>query len=336
MGNSIEELEGMKSFLVFGSNLVDEQPILFLRLRKAWRKYKSTVVEAVSATSHYGSQPNHVSEFAHLSVRYNEGSELGFINGLKAVAADDEAGINQASQLTGVSADLLESVYNSLVAGSTSILLGESISASKDFEAICSSVCDLAESTGNRGNVNLPVTTMNAQGAMDLGILPDSGPGYTSLEVPGLDAKSMLEATESGEIKFLWIIGSDPVSEFYDPELVKNGLENCEFTVVHAHSLNATAQMADVVLPVQTIAERDGSLTNVERRVQRFWQSFEIGPDVQPDWLGFQHISALLGCMMPYFSVRDISREIASSVPGYAGCSLRDLGDTGVRWTYSA
>jgi predicted molibdopterin-dependent oxidoreductase YjgC len=92
--------------------------------------------------------------------------------------------------------------------------------------------------------------------------------------------------------------------------------------------------MADVVLPVQSVAERDGTYTNVERRVQRFFKAFEISPDIHADWVIFAQIGAQMGTYLPYFSARDIQREIASTVEIYKGCTPRQLGDQGVRWSY--
>src|SRR5262249_54362710 len=126
------------------------------------------------------------------------------------------------------------------------------------------------------------------------------------------------------------------VNQFHDTDLARRALEACPFVVVNALSLTETARMANVVLPVQSVAERDGTYTNVERRVQRFFKAFEIAPTIHAEWLVFAEVAARMGGAPPYFSARDILRDIAANVPIYAGCTPRALGDEGVRWDYPA
>ena len=97
--------------------------------------------------------------------------------------------------------------------------------------------------------------------------------------------------------------------------------------------------MADLVLPAASVAEKDGTYTNCERRVQRIYKAFDISPDIKPDWLIFTEVATRLAGGAPYFSARDILREIAANVPTYAGITPKSLGEgkaEGIRWNYSA
>jgi NADH-quinone oxidoreductase subunit G len=357
MGQSITDLENMKTILVFGSNLVDEQPILFLRVRKAWRFKGARVVEAVPRTLSEDRFPNHVSEFASASLRYQPGSEIALIGGMLNVLVSEKLLVDEngaplpgadalkssdlsawttakAAGETGLTEEAIERAARLLAGGRLSILAGNYVTAHPHAEDVLKALGDLAEATGNAGRLNVPVTENNQQGAMDMGILPDSLPGYAPAGTPGLNTEQMLRAAASGELKMLWVVGGDVVNEFHDRDIAVRGLENSPFTVVHALTLNDTAKMADVVLPVQSVAEREGTFTNVERRVLRFYMAFEISPDILPDWFVFAQSAGLMGQPLPYTSSRDILRDIAASVPIYKDCGPRQLGDLGVRWEY--
>ena len=92
---------------------------------------------------------------------------------------------------------------------------------------------------------------------------------------------------------------------------------------------------SDLVLPAASFAEKDGTFTNCERRVQRIYKAFEISQEIKPDWLIFSEVSARLGGGAPFFSPRDILRAIAAQVPVYANINLKSLGDEGIRWEYA-
>jgi NADH-quinone oxidoreductase subunit G len=343
MGNSIAELEKMKSIFVIGSDLAEEQPIIFLRVRKAWRFLGASVVEANPAE-------NNVSEFASVSLRYRPGSEISLVNGLisvmlaenllpgeqsshaRGLAPGDPSSV--ASE-TGVPEESLRQAARLLATGQAAIVAGRLVSDHRQAEDLLAALGNLAILTGNAGNINLPVQANNQQGAMDMGILPDSGPGYEPVEKPGLNSQQMLEAAATGRLQALWLVGTDLVNEYHDPSLARQALEACPFVVVNELFLTETAQLADVVLPVQSVAERDGTYTNAERRIQPFYKAFEIAPTIHPDWLVFAEVEVKLGGRPPYFSSGDIVRDIAAHVPIYAGCLSEELHHDGIRWEYS-
>ncbi len=358
MNNAIADLEKMKTILVFGSNLVDEQPIIYLRVRKAWRAKGAGIVEAVPRSMKTGEEANHVGEFASVRLYYRPGTEVALLHGLLNVmlyenllSAERLGEIKNlsivqnavkswapeiAAKECGVEADAIRRAARLLATDQMAILAGETVTQHPYSEDILNALGNLAILTGNPGNINVPVTENNQQGAMDMGILPDVLPGYVGLDQPGLNTKQMLQGAVSGEIEALWISGVDLVNRFYDRDLARRALEACSFVVVTEHTLTETAQLADVVLPTQSVAERDGTFTNVERRVQRFFKAFEISPEIHPEWLIFSQLAMRMGGTAPYFSARDILREIAASVPIYQACTPRDLGDQGVRWHYPA
>lgn len=349
MGNRIAELENMRTLFVFGSELADEQPIIFLRVRKAWRFKGASVVNAVTRVEE---DTTKVADFAEVNLIYKPGTEMALLLALAHVILNekllpkdaDTAALARrvgdwtpvrAAAETGVVAEDIVRAARLLVNGPMAILVGQAVTEHPDFEALVEVLGDLVVATGNQGNLNIPGTECNTQGAMDMGVLPDAGPGYRPIDPPGMSTHRMLEAAASGQLPVLWVVGAKLVENYHDAALARRALENCPFVIVNELRLTETARMADLVLPAASVAEKDGTYTSCERRVQRIHKAFDISPDIKPDWLIFTEVAAMLGGT-PYFSPRDILRDIAATVPMYSGISFKSLGDVGVRWEYPA
>src|SRR5581483_501098 len=103
----------------------------------------------------------------------------------------------------------------------------------------------------------------------------------------------------NGRLDVLWIVGAKLVENYHDADLVRRALERCPFVVVNELTLTETAELADLVLPVASVAEKDGTYTNCERRVQRIYKAFDLSPDIKPDWLVFTEVAALLNRTVP-------------------------------------
>jgi NADH-quinone oxidoreductase subunit G len=355
---SIADLESMKTILVFGSNLVDEQPIIFLRARKAWRFHGTSIVEALPSTSVEDEFPNHVKEFASVSLRYKPGTEIALISGFLSCILDEklidekssaaletlssaraivnEWPVKRAAETAGVTEDAIRRAARLIATDKLAIIVGEFVTDHPEADQLLGALGSLAAITGNLDQVNIPVTGANFQGAMDMGVLPDSGPGYANVASTGLNTKQMLEAASKGELLALWAVQADILSDYQDRAAAEAALKTCPFVVVNALSLNATTEHAHLVLPVQSIAERDGTMTNVERRVQRFYRCFELAPGMQSDWGIFIETANVFGHPLPWFSWRDILREIVDTVPGYAGLTASALEGEGYRWSYGS
>jgi NADH-quinone oxidoreductase subunit G len=350
MGNAIAELENMKTLFVLGADLADEQPILFLRVRKAWRFKKAAVVSAV--TQAVGDSTS-VGDFAALQMVYRPGTEIALLNGLlnvlfaerllperegldlsvlrAAVAAWTPA---RTESETGVAAASISAAARLLAQSPAAVLVGRTVAEHPQYAQIVAALGNLMTAIGNEANVNVPAFACNSQGAMDMGILPDCGPGYAPLQSPGMGTHEMLEAAASGRLAALWIAGADLIANYHDRSLVEKALEACPFVVVNELFMTETAKRATLVLPVASMAEKDGTYTSCERRVQRIYRAFEVSPDIKPDWLVFAEAGMGLGGGAPAFSAREILREIAAAVPNYAGMTPKSLGDAGLRWSY--
>ena len=347
MGNAIADLEKMKTIFVLGSELAEEQPILFLRVRKAWRFKGATVINAVTQVPQDTTQ---VGDFAAVEMVYKPGTEIALLNGLLNVLfAKNLLPENTTVDLTalkanvanwapertavetGVPANQIEEAAILLASGPMALLAGKTVTEHPHYVEIIAALGDLIDATGNVGNLNVPGTECNTQGAMDMGILPDFGPGYAPIAQPGMNTRQMLEAAAGGELDVLWLVGAKLREQFPDKHLVASAMEKA-FVVVNELEMTETAQYADLVLPAASVAEKDGTYTNCERRVQRIYKAFDISPDIKPDWLIFSEIAAQMGSGTPFFSARDILRDIAATVPLYAGMTPKSLGEGGIRY----
>jgi NADH-quinone oxidoreductase subunit G len=183
-------------------------------------------------------------------------------------------------------------------------------------------------SSGAKLNVLLP--DANSWGAIQMGILPDRlpalakvgngvSPGYEKMwgaplpAQPGLDTRGILEGCVSGGIKALYVMGADLIASFPDQDLAKRALDKVPFLIVQDMFMNETGRQADVFLPSCSYIEKDGSFTNIEGRVQKFKKAIQPRGDSKPDWQIVAELMSRLGKPVPYFSQRDVAREIVKA-----------------------
>jgi predicted molibdopterin-dependent oxidoreductase YjgC len=215
---------------------------------------------------------------------------------------------------------------------------------------------NLAMLTGNVGKPSSGVNPLrgqnNVQGACDMGALPNVYHGYQAVadatvrekfakawggpvaDKPGLTITDVFEAgRKDGKVKALYISGENPAVTDADATHVQEFLRKLDFLVVQEIFLTETAAMADVVLPGASFAEKDGTFTNSERRVQRVRKAIEPIGDSRPDWLITCQIAQRMGCKG--FDFKDPSQiwdEIARLAPNFAGISFKRIEKIGLQW----
>jgi predicted molibdopterin-dependent oxidoreductase YjgC len=190
----------------------------------------------------------------------------------------------------------------------------------------------------------------NVQGCSDMQGQHNALPGYHSITdakdrakfeqawgVPMPDnvymtVVEMEEACTTGKMNAMYIMGENPMGSSPDIIEVEHGLRKLEFLVVQDLFLSETAALADVVLPVASFAEKDGTFTNTERRVQLLQPAVAPPGDARPDWRVICDVSTAMGYPMSYPNTAAIMEEIASLVPSYAGIRHERLGNGGLQW----
>jgi NADH-quinone oxidoreductase subunit G len=161
----------------------------------------------------------------------------------------------------------------------------------------------------------------NTRGAELIGLSPRDG---------GLDARGMLEAARAGRIKCLWLFHHDLLAAAWPAAETRAALSALDRLIVqgsHRHGMHAYAHY---VLPSASWVEREGTFTNFEGRVQRFWKAVEPLGSALADWEIIARIGQALGLDGSPGKAEDCFRGLSASVPALAGLSYRDLGDTGV------
>ena len=191
----------------------------------------------------------------------------------------------------------------------------------------------------------------NVQGACDLGALPNVYPGYQKVDItevqkkfekawnckldnkPGLTHMEIFDAVHEGKIKTVYLVGENPIISEANSSHCEAAIKKLGFMVVQDIFLTETAQLADVVLPATTFAEKDGTFTNTERRVQRIRKAIEpIGMAKADWWITCRLAEKLGGKGFEFSTSAEIMQEISSLTPSYGGISYERLDNVGLQW----
>ncbi len=193
----------------------------------------------------------------------------------------------------------------------------------------------------------------NVQGACDMGALPNVIPGYISLKSPavnklealwgfripeksGIRESELFEKIENGDIRFLYVMGENPVGSHPNSQRVEKALEKV-FLVVQDIFPNKTMEYADVIFPAACFAEREGTMTSTERRVQRLRKIIDPPGEARPDWTVIRDIAQKLGISgFSFGSEKEIFEEIKMAVPQYKNIDYETGGIWGAIRLFSA
>ncbi|MCP4681383.1 MAG: molybdopterin-dependent oxidoreductase, partial [Desulfobacterales bacterium] len=217
------------------------------------------------------------------------------------------------------------------------------------------SLANLAMLCGNLGMAGGGVNPLrgqnNVQGACDMGGLPNVFTGYQPVtsedaikkmegkwrvtgisDSPGLTATQMVPKAHDGELKALYIIGENPLVSDPDLNHAERSLSRLLLMVVQDIFMTETAKLADVVLPSKCFAEKEGTFSNTERRVQRVRKAVDPPGQTKDDWEILCEIATKMGVSMKYNHSRAIMEEISSVTPSYAGINYQRIEKTGLHW----
>ncbi len=221
--------------------------------------------------------------------------------------------------------------------------------AGKDNICALANLSLLCGHLGSPHNGIVPLLEQNnALGSADMGALPGFYPGYQRVDreaarasfeskwntrLPAEPGLSILEMLTPGRLKALYIMGENPLITAPDVGLTSETLRGLEFLVVQDIFLTETAEFADVVLPAASFAEKDGTFTSIERRVQRVRAAVTPPGEALPDWKIITELSNRIGYRMDYDSPALIMKEISQVTPIYAGISYGRLDEEwGLQW----
>jgi formate dehydrogenase alpha subunit len=369
MTNSQEDVDQADTIFVIGSNTSEQHPLISRRIIKRVREGAKLIVAdprniPLSEYSHIHLRHNPGTDVALLNAMMNvivsEGMQdeefierrtEGF-NALKRRLIEYSPEL--VEKITGVPfREIKEAALIYGKAENAAIFFSMGITQHTTGVDNVVSVANLAMLTGNIGRPGTGVNPLrgqnNVQGACDVGCLPDYLPGYLSQsditartriksiwgsEPPidtGLTLTEMID--ECGKkIHALIIMGENPMLSDPDVDHVRDQLMKLELLVTFELFLSETAELADVVLPAASFAEKSGTFTATDRRVQLVRKAIEPIGDSMPDWMIVQELSSRLGYPMNYSSPAEIMDEIALVTPIYAGISHKRLETEDLRW----
>ena len=371
MTNSIDELKNAACIFVIGSNTSEAHPVIALNIKEAVAKNGAKLIVADPrqidlvrfAELHLPQKPG--TDVALINAMMNvviseKLLDTDFINerteGFDAMAeALKDLTPEKAEEITTVPAEKIRQAARIYAGALTaSIVYSMGITQHTTGTDNVLSLANLSMLTGNLGKESTGVNPLrgqnNVQGACDLGALPNVYPGYQSVEDPQIRAKfekawakelppnkgltvvEFFHAVETGDIKAIYIMGENPALS--DPNLnrTRKALEMVDFLIVQDIFLSETAQYADVVLPSFCFAEKDGTFTNTERRVQRVRKAVTPPAGARNDWEIVCEVATKMGYRMQYDGAETIMNEIASITPIYGGISFDRIDSVGLQW----
>ena len=371
MTNSIEEIADAGCILAIGTNTSEDHPVIALQVKKAVDKGTKLIVADpreiglcrmadIWLRHRPGTDVALLMGMARVIVdedlvdkAFIEERCEDFVEFTDSLGAFD---LDRVSEITGVPAATLAEAARAYAAnGPSSILYAMGITQHSHGTDNVLAVANLAMLTGNVGKSSSGVNPLrgqnNVQGACDLGALPNVYTGYQQVanaEVrakfesawgctlpgePGIVLTEMFHAMDEGRIKALYLMGENPVLSDPDAKHVEEALKKLDFLVVQDIFLTETGQLADVVLPGVSFAEREGTFTNTERRVQRVRKAIDPVGDSKPDWQIICQMAKQMGAKgFDFTSPSEIMEEIGELTPSYGGIAYARLENGGLQW----
>jgi NADH-quinone oxidoreductase subunit G len=282
---TIDDAAAAATVVLLGPDLKEELPVLYLRLRDAAQRGRTKLVE-------FSSRATGLTRYAW--------RHTGFVPGTQAaVVADTLSGAEVAAQLAG---------------GPVVVVVGRAnlAESSAVTEAALAAVLAAVPSA----KVLLALRRGNVMGALRMGMRP--GPG-------GLDSRGALKAAADGALECLVLVGSDPLADFPDRDLVRRAMAAVPRVVAVDTFLTASSSLADVVLPAAAYGEKRGTTTNMEGRVTSVAAKVTPAGTARPDWMIAAQLAGVLGTDFGYADVDQITADIAASVDGFAGVTAHSV-----------
>jgi len=370
MTNSIEEVEYNDAIFVIGSNTTENHPVIGTFMKRALRRGAKLIVAdprrielADYADVFLQIKPGtniallngmmHVIIEEELYDKEYVAKNTENFEDLKLVVKDYTPEV--AAEICGVDKeDIIKAARIYAKAERAGIYYAMGITQHTTGTHAVMSISNLSLLCGNIGKEAAGVNPLrgqnNVQGACDMGGLPTDYPGYQKVFKPevqekferawnaklsnkvGLTIPEIMNEAEEGKIKFIYIMGENPMVSDPDINHVRKALTNLDFLVVQDIFLTETAELADVVLPAASFAEKEGTFTNTERRVQRVRKAIEPVGNSKPDWKILMELMDRLGHDRVYTHPSEIMDEIRTVTPSYAGISYERLEGEGIQW----
>jgi NADH-quinone oxidoreductase subunit G len=310
----VRDIDEADAILVLGTDPLHSSPILDLRVRKAIRRNGAKLAVATE-------RPTALDGGAEAVFRYAPGGATAFLMGLAGTLRNG----NDAPE-SDVAAVLRD-------AERVVVLWGERIG--REDSATIKALLDVTATLGladkdDSGLLEIPDTT-NARGLREAGCLPDAGPGLSETTA-GWATEEIRQALIDGDLTGLILFGANPLRDFPDTPAWEEALTTADFVVSFSMHENEITAKADVVLPLETHAEKDGTVTHPDGRLQRVRPSASRPGQVRPNIGVLAELTAKLGGEPGIDSQPAAFAALTNAVSFYNGISDTDIGGRGTRW----
>lgn len=370
MTNSIPEIPKIDLAFVTGSNTTENHPVIGSQILQAVKNGAKLIVAdprrielAQHADVFLQLKPgtNVALLNAMMHVIYNEGlydaefvesRTTGFSELIDLIQAYTP---EKAAVVCGVDAELIRKAARLYAhADRASIFYAMGITQHSTGTGHVMTVSNLAMMCGNIGKPYSGINPLrgqnNVQGACDMGGLPDDFPGYQKVTNPeivkkfealwdaklsgkrGMPLTKMMNAAHNGQIKLMYIMGENPMVSDPDTTHIRESLKNLDCLIVQDIFPTETTELAHVVLPVACFAEKDGTFTNTERRVQRVRKAVNAPGEAKADWEVFVELMKRFELNAPYTHPEDVMKEITTTTSLYGGIRYDRIEEKGIQW----
>ena len=372
MTNSIEEIENADVLFVIGSNATEAHPIIGNKMKRAvkYNGCKLIVVDPrrtelasmadVWLSLNSGSDVALINGLMKIIIdedlidhKYIEERVEGFEELKEVVSKYDK---EKVEKITGIDYDkLVEAAHIYTSSKKAGIFYTLGITEHTNGTENVMSLSNLALITGHVGFESAGVNPIrgqnNVQGACDMAALPNNFPGYANAydedtiqkyekiwnakltRNRGYRIPEMFENAHEGNVKAMYIMGEDPVLSDPNANHVKAALDSLDFLVVQDIFMTPTATHADIVLPATCYAEKDGTFTNTERRVQRVRKAVNPPGQARLDWKIISDIAKAMGVNgFDFNTSEDVFNDLRKAAVSYAGMTYERIDKNGLQW----
>jgi formate dehydrogenase alpha subunit len=370
MTNSIEEIQNVQTLFLIGANPTEAHPIIGIEMKKALRRGARLIVcdpreiwmarhahihiKHRSGTDNMliNAMMNHIIANGLHNRQFVEGRCENFESFCENIKSYS---IAAAAETCGVDAELIRRAADCYATGNPSAIfytlgITEHTCGTENVQ----NLANLAMLCGQIGKESSGVNPIrgqnNVQGACDMGAMHYALTGYQKLTDPEARLKfekawggplpenrggritDFIEKAGEGVLKAFYCVGEDPARSEANSAKVLRNLQKLDFIVCQDIFMSETAKLAHVVLPAACFAEKDGTFTNTERRVQLIRKAVKASGEARPDWQIICEISSAMGYPMAYNHPREVWDEMAALTPSMAGVSYERIDKVGLQW----
>jgi NADH-quinone oxidoreductase subunit G len=338
---TVPDLEFAHAVLVLDCEPVDDAPILDLRIRKGVRR---NGVKLAVATS----RPSSLDANAACVARFAPGAGEAFCAALNAALGESNAGpgsptrkgvVAELAAAAGAApadvlalAELLRDAGDDVV-----IVYGERLTHGARGEHGARALLNVAGrvvTTDHDGSglLELPAGT-NGRGLREAGVLPNAGPGLAPVDAVGMDTIGIGAAAAAGALNALYLLHVDPLRDLPSRRTWRAALRRADSVIAHTDFLSEGLwEYATIVFPAESYAEKEGTVTHPDGRVQRLRPAIARPDAVRAEWNVLADLSKRLGHDIGMLSGPMTSAKLFEAIPFYAGLTLDELGGRGLRW----